>query len=326
MEKKVTINLCLKILAGILIAVGLFMAVPFTVLAVEIILGKLVDPEVIDLPLSLKRFGLSEIQANNPGLLTTYVVSYFFVLIATGYGLAHVIGRAIGKLGAMNKIERIVCWAFFAVSLCVLVPTNIKIMKSSKHALQKTKEENRDTYMGIKMDDFSRIYFSKNDFILSKHENCSSSYVRKGEYFTGDPNVGYLDSWNANAQQIYQAEKHQPVEPGTYRIICSARAEGAGCYVFATTSSKKYGVKLVEVPHYGNTEGEIWENAPEGSAEKEANSGNGFGWSKVVVTIQIDSHDTLIYGVTTDSKFTGKPYRSKWFSAADFEVERGGIN
>lgn len=326
MDKKVTINYCLKVLFGIAIAVGLFLAVPFIILAVEIILGKMVDPETIDLPLSLKRFGLSEIQANNPGLLTTYVVSLFFVILSVGYAVTHVLGRAIGKFGAMNKIERIVCWLVFAVSMCVLLTSNTKILKASKHALEISKEENRDTYMGIKMDDFSRIYFSKEGWILTKHENCSSSFVRKGEYFSGDANVGYLDSWNANAQQVYQAEKHQPVEPGTYRIICSARAEGAGCYIFATTSSRKYGVKLVEVPHYGNTEGEIWENAPEGSAEKEANQGNGYGWSKVVVTIQIDSHDTLIYGVTTDSKFTGKPYRSTWFSAADFEVERLGIN
>jgi hypothetical protein len=81
-------------------------------------------------------------------------------------------------------------------------------------------------------------------------------------------------------------------------------------------------VKLVEVPHYGNTEGEIWENALDGSAEKEANMGNGYGWSKVVVTITIDDNDTLVYGVTSDSKFTGRPFNSQWFSAADFTVER----
>jgi len=326
MEKKVTINYCLKILAGIVIAAGVFVAVPMIMLAVEIILGKMTDPEVLELPLSLKRFGLDETQADNPGLLTTYVISLFATLLVIGYALAHVVARALFKIKAMGKIECVACWSVFVVSLLVLIPNTVKIVKTAKHTLETRKVENRDTYMGIKMNDISRQYLGKNGWVLTKHENCSNGYVNKGEYLDGDPQVAYLDAWNANAQQVYQAEKQQPVEAGTYRIICSARAEGPGCYIFATTNSKKYGVKLVEVPHYGNTEGEIWENAPEGSAEKECNMGNGFGWSKVVLTIQIDSQDTLIYGVTTDSKFTGKPYRSKWFSAADFEVERVGIN
>jgi hypothetical protein len=54
--------------------------------------------------------------------------------------------------------------------------------------------------------------------------------------------------------------------------------------------------------------------------------GNGYGWSKVVVTITIDDNDTLVYGVTSDSKFTGRPFNSQWFSAADFTVESVAAN
>jgi hypothetical protein len=176
------------------------------------------------------------------------------------------------------------------------------------------------------MDELSKSYLSKGGWTLTQHEDCYDCYVRKGEYYNGDTEVAYLDAWNPNNRQLYQAEKTQPVEPGTYRVICAARAEGPGVYIFATTKSGKAGVKMVEVPHYGNTEGEIWENAPEGSAEKECNNGSGFGWSKVVVTIEIKEPATLVYGITSDSKFTGKLYNSQWFSAADFEVERLGIN
>ena len=315
MEKSTTINLCVKILTGILITVGVFMAVPMIMLAAEIIAARLA-PDTMELPFTLKRLGLDGIETNSPGVFTTYLVSLFFTLLAAVYLMAN---------KQMQKLERIISWGVFAVALCVLLPTTRTILKENVKAL-KAKAEDRDTYMGIKMDGLSKNFLSKNGWTLTKHENCYDCYVRKGEHYSGDPERAYLDAWNPNGQQLYQAEKQQPVEPGTYRIVCSARAEGPGCYIFATTTSKKYGVKLVEVPHYGNTEGEIWENALDGSAEKEVNMGEGFGWSKVVVTIQIDAPDTLVYGVTSDSKFTGKPFKSQWFSAADFEVERLGDN
>lgn len=315
MEKSTTINLCVKILTSVLLTVGVIVAVPMILLALEVI-GSRVAPDTMELPFTLKRLGLDGIETNMPGVFTTYIIALFFTLLGAIYLL-------VSK--QMGKIERIASWCVFAVALCVLLPTTRTILKENKKALV-AKLENRDTYMGIKMDDVSKNYISKNGWTLTKHEDCYDCYARKGEHYSGDPDRAYLDAWNPNGAQVYQAEKQQPIEAGTYRIICSARAEGPGCYIFATTTSGKYGVKLVEVPHYGNTEGEIWENALDGSAEKEVNAGNGFGWSKVVVTIQIDSQDTLIYGVTSDSKFTGKPFKSQWFSAADFEVERLGIN
>lgn len=315
MEKNSTVNLCLKIVTGVAITVGVFMAVPMIMLAIEVIAARMA-PDTMELPFTLKRLGLDGIETNSPGVFTAYIVSLFFTLLGAAYLL-------LSK--QMVKIERIASWCVFAVALCVLLTTSRTILKENKKALV-AKLENRDTYMGIKMDDVSKNYISKNGWTLTKHDNCYDCYARKGEHYSGDPDRAYLDAWNPNGQQVYQAEKQQPIEAGTYRIICCARAEGPGCYIFATTSSGKYGIKLVEVPHYGNTEGEIWENALDGSAEKDVNMGNGFGWSKVVVTIQVGEHDTLIYGVTSDSKFTGKPFKSQWFSAADFEVERLGIN
>ena len=314
MEKKSTINLCLKIVTGVLITIGVFMLVPMIMMAAEII-GSRLAPEGFQMPFPLKRFGLDGLEANSPHVLTIYIVSLFFTLFGAVYLMAN-------KHKA--KIERIASWGVFAVALCVLMFTSRTMLKETRNSL--VGEENRDTYMGIKMDEFNKNYLIKNGWTLTKHENCDNNYVRKGEHYSGDGTVGYLEAWNPHGMALYQAEKQQPVEAGTYRIVCAARSEGPGFYIFATTTSGKYGVKLVEVPHYGNTEGEIWENAPEGSAEKECNMGQGFGWSKVVVTIQVDSHDTLVYGVSSDSKFTGKMLKSQWFSAADFEVERLGIN
>ena len=315
MENKETINVCKKVLIAILSTVAIFWAVPMILLAMEVVAHRMM-PANVDLPFTLSRLGLNGIEENTPWLFTIYIIALHVVIASVIYMLAR---------KCQGKIERIASWAVFAVALCVLVPSSIKILKETKKALI-AKQEDRNSYMGIKMDELSRSYISKNGWKLTKHEECGDYYARSGEYYNGDSDVAYLDTWNPNSNQVYQAEKQQPVEPGTYRVICAARAEGPGVYIFATTKSGKGGVKLVEVPHYGNTEGEIWENAPEGSAEKECNNGSGFGWSKVVVTIEIKEQDTLVYGVTSDSKFTGKPYKSQWFSAADFEVERLGIN
>ena len=315
MENKETINVCKKVLITILSTVAIFWAVPMILLAMEVVAHRMM-PANVDLPFTLSRLGLNGIEENTPWLFTIYIIALHVVIASVIYMLAR---------KCQGKIERIASWAVFAVALCVLVPSSIKILKETKKALI-AKQEDRNSYMGIKMDELSRSYISKNGWKLTKHEECGDYYARSGEYYNGDSDVAYLDTWNPNSNQVYQAEKQQPVEPGTYRVICAARAEGPGVYIFATTKSGKGGVKLVEVPHYGNTEGEIWENAPEGSAEKECNNGSGFGWSKVVVTIEIKEQDTLVYGVTSDSKFTGKPYKSQWFSAADFEVERLGIN
>lgn len=311
MEKSESINFCVKILTSLFVTIGVVIAVPMILLAAEII-GARMAPEGMELPFTLERLGLADIEQNSPQLFTTYLISLFFTLLAAVHLL-------VSK--PVEKMERIVTWAVFVVSLLVLLPTTNTILNENVKALTKA-EEDRSTYMGVQMDDFSKAYLSKNGWTLTKHEHCGDNFVRKGEHYSGDPLAGYLDAWSPDNSQIYQAEKQQPVGPGTYRIVCAARAEGTGVYIFATTTSKKYGIKLVEVPHYGNSEGEIWENALDGSAEKEANMGNGYGWSKVVVTITVDDNDTLVYGVTSDSKFTGRPFNSQWFSAADFTVER----
>ena len=324
MEKKEIISICVKVVAGIAVTIGLFAIVPMIMLAMDII-GVRMAPEGMELPFTFKKLGLDAMEANNPGVLTTYVATLATTLLAATYALLHALGRATLKIEPMKRLEQIVVAAVFIVSLVVLLPTSKRILDATETALA-PQEEDRNTYMGTQMDEFSKNYLIKNGWTLVKHEHCNDNYVRKGEYYTGDTEHAYLDAWNPAGQQVYHAEKRMPVEPGTYRVICSARAEGNGCYIFATTTSKQSGLKLVEVPHYGNSGGELWENAPEGSDIKEANNGEGFGWSKVVVTIEVKTDDTLVFGVTTDKSFTGKTYNSKWFSAADFEVERLNMN
>ena len=56
------------------------------------------------------------------------------------------------------------------------------------------------------------------------------------------------------------------------------------------------------------------------ASDKEGGLGN--GWQKVEMDIQIYGPTTLRYGISTYPVFTQMPCHAKWFSVADFKVER----
>jgi hypothetical protein len=94
-----------------------------------------------------------------------------------------------------------------------------------------------------------------------------------------------------------------------------ARAEGTGVYLFAAKAvSPEQPIAMVEVPSYGNTGGEIWQNSNDPEI-RNMNEGQGFGWSLVTLEFDVESGCDLIYGITTDTTFTGKPSDWQWFSA-----------
>ena len=70
MEKSTTIDLCSKIFKSVFITIGTFMAVPMILLAAEVI-GARLAPEGMELPFTLERLGLADIEKNSPGLFTT---------------------------------------------------------------------------------------------------------------------------------------------------------------------------------------------------------------------------------------------------------------
>ena len=125
MEKKETINVCKKVLIAIVATVAIFWAVPMILLAMEVIAHRMM-PENVDLPFTLSRLGLNGIEENTPGLFTAYIIALHVVIASVIYMLAR---------KCQGKIERIATWAVFAVGLCVLAPSSIKILKETKKAL-----------------------------------------------------------------------------------------------------------------------------------------------------------------------------------------------
>ena len=53
---------------------------------------------------------------------------------------------------------------------------------------------------------------------------------------------------------------------------------------------------------------------------KEGGLGN--GWQHVEMEVEIYGPTALYYGISANPKFTTEPCHAKWFSAADFKVER----
>ena len=220
MDKKEIISICTKVVAGILVTVGIFAVVPMIMLAMDII-GVRMAPEGMELPFTFKKLGLDAMEASNPGVLTTYVFTLATTLLAAIYALLHAIGRATFNIAPMKRIEQIAVGAIFVVSLCVLLPTTKRILDATEKALA-PQDEDRNTYMGTQMDEFSKNYLIKNGWTLVKHEHCNDNYVRKGEYYTGDTEHAYLDAWNPAGQQVYHAEKRMPVAMST-SASCSFR-------------------------------------------------------------------------------------------------------
>jgi hypothetical protein len=126
------------------------------------------------------------------------------------------------------------------------------------------------------------------------------------------------------------------VDSGTYRITCNARAEDEGVYIFAKTPANRHKASaMVMVPVYGNKGGKIWEEALEllksdslpiaerAQKIREANNGNGYGWSAIELIVKVEKpRTTLSYGVSTWEETTGHHNQAQWFSACDFKLEK----
>ena len=314
---------CLAMIAGLI----------FLVVA---IVSALVLPLSADMPFSLEAMGLAEIYQNHTWVLVVFAISLLLLLVIPVYAIIHLVLSLVGKVQPMGMTQRIVWLVLWLIALCGVVPTGI-MMGTYHDEYRQQRYKETHMFQGTVMSSFDKHYLQRQGWTLLKHENCNGSYVNDGEYFTGDRSYAYLDAGNRDGEMIYQAEKRMPVEPGTYRISCHARAQWDGVWIYATTpSSADKPLAQTRVPAFGNKGGEIWEQARNllDSEDKvtpselqrarnilAVNDGEGYGWSKVEVTVQIAQKDTLCYGVSTDPEFTGDTSHPEWFSACDFRVE-----
>lgn len=164
-----------------------------------------------------------------------------------------------------------------------------------------------------------------------------------GQYWTGDANNRYLDSWNGTAGRLnftaYQILSDIP--NGTYTLECHARASGNNAYLFANTASypaeKNDSTMAINVsgaatqwamfPNDADTGGELWLAdsllwVKDGTTTDvfNAHDGSGFGWGvRKIEGITVNDH-VMTIGITCDSTLTGKPFDGTWFSADEFRL------
>lgn len=330
------VSLMLKAIIGFFVVIaaiiGFLFAIAFLGVLTTVVFAIVMPAKsAISLPFTLSGMGLTEVWADHPAVLILFAVALLATLFIPVYAIIHMILSLTKKIKPMSVTQRIVWLVLWIIALCATIPLGGSISMLHDQYSQERKAEE-----GFWMTDFDRNYLNKYGLKVTKNQNCHDDYVNLGEYFTGDKGTAYLNVWNEDAVQVFEAiSNEKKVEAGTYRISCNARAEGEGVYLFAVTAEdSSRPAAMTMVPVYGNEGGQLWEEACNQTQSdslpvarrarqiREANNGKGYGWSPVEIEIQIDEPTTLRYGITTDPSFTDQPYSAKWFSASDFKMEK----
>jgi len=146
-----------------------------------------------------------------------------------------------------------------------------------------------------------------------------NTFSATGQHWSADTSRRYLDSWNATAGllQYTATQSIKGLSNGTYKMKCAARSSGAGAVFYALTGADTI---KVEIPNNVDTAGGIWADSEDGSAEKSAHGGVGYGWNWVTIdNINVGANE-LVFGVTTKSDFIHSTWTGTWFSASDFKL------
>lgn len=146
--------------------------------------------------------------------------------------------------------------------------------------------------------------------------------VKNGQHYSGNASNHYFDSYNQTPGWLWFTG-HQTITGlpnGTYTMQCMARTSGEGSFVTAEADGISYMEEIVKYGTEGNDGGPVWENAEEGSAEKAANGGKGYGWQQMEIGGIIVRNNTLTIGFTNDMYLTGKKWAGTWFSVDDFRL------
>lgn len=164
-----------------------------------------------------------------------------------------------------------------------------------------------------------------------------------GQYWTGNADERYLDSWNGTAGMLnftaYQILSDIP--NGIYTLSCHARSSGENAFLFASvapyTDVRNDSTMAIAVtsastrwalfPNDADLRGELWEADSliwDAGGEQtdifQAHDGVGWGWAiRTIDDIVVNNH-VMTIGITCDSTLTGKPFNGTWYSADEFRL------
>ena len=359
------LSVFLKIMVGFFLAIaavcGLALLVCLFLIVISFVVVFTVPAATrLNLPFDIGYLNLPEVYAGHPWVVAAFIVALLMALFIPLYSIGHMLLSKAGKTQPMGIGQRIMWVVLWVASICTLVPSLIWIQEKASERYQ-AEYAKKHSYQGVVMSDDDKNYLRQGGWTLLKHDNCAH-YTYSGDYYNGDGDVRYLDAWNEDCKEVYQAERKEAVEPGVYRLSCIARAEGPGPCIYVIGDEKH----LAQIPVYGDKGGELAEQirqirSDSLSATADVPAGKrvthrvqmnvmgikielnhddeltindevvdqnrvkeGMGWSVVTIDNIVVKGDSIAYGVSTDKSFTGKPCQAKWFSATDFKLTRTG--
>ena len=345
----------LKLLAGLLMVLfviaGLALLVCFLLVAgTLIVIFTVPDASHRSLPFDLGYMNLPELYAAHPWLVIIFIVSLLLVFLTPLYAIVHGLLAKAGKLKPMGIWQNVAWIVIWLIAMFSNIPSLVAL-QDLRHTERGSQVHTGGTITPYAINDIPMMeqdykYFLENNWVMVKTNNTEENYATltsKGEYFTGDEEVWYLNGheWDKDQPLVYQAEHEEWVEPGVYSLSCIVRADGWGAFVYTVCNGEK---QLQDIPARGFKGGELWQSATDSLTSKKgakglaqrqqhkwqniakANHSRGYGWSRVQIDNIVVAHDSIpvVYGVSTVPEFTGHPCHAKQFSAADFVLTRIG--
>lgn len=289
-----------SILAAFFVAiaavVGVVLLICLLLIIVSLVIIFTVPSVGMTLPFDLERLDLPILLDVQPWIVIVFIVGLILALTIPLYAICHMLFSKAGKVQPMGVGQRILWIVLWVASLCCLFPALVWIQEQERehYTAEITKKYE---YQGVMMSHEDKKFLRRGDWNLIKAENCDH-YSYSG-YYNGNYNLRFLDVFNEDCEEVFQAERKEAVEPGVYYLEFSVRAEGPGPCVYVIGDSVMLkSIPVSEVP--------------------------GMGWVSTVIENIVVSGDSITYGVSSDEAFTGQPCRAQWFSATDFKLTRTG--
>ena len=305
------LSVLLKMLMGLFVVIaaifGLVLLVCFLLIVGTLIFIFMVPDDgnrYGGLPFDLGYLNLAETFYMHPWAVAIFIVSLLLALFIPLYAISHMLLAKAGKVQAMGTAQRIGWIVIWLIALFTIFPSIGLIHNFNEWQRMERMAEEREW-----MTDVARDYLKEHNLRVERRHHCYDNFVKSGEYFTGDTTVAYIDveMWGPEARRYFQVGSYysEEVDSGTYRVSCNARADGGGVCLFAAAFNDALKVTKM-VPASG----------------KEGGLGN--GWQSVEMEVKIDEPTNIRYGISAYPVFTQVPCHAKWFSAADFKLERIG--
>ena len=289
----------------------------------------------------------------------TMIISVGIVL----YCSIHSSLSSFKKAKPMSNLQRILWALGWVAALTVSIVFIILSVSSYEHledmqreAIEAERETQRQQY--IRDDGF---YHNNTDWnflqdgrwnvVVDEGWGDGQRCTYSGEYMDGNVDKRYLDVYCDDTLAKVLILRHDSLQPGTYRLSAVVKANDEHKCVFAILGSDNK-IRLAEIPVYEAEGGpihhvasvmlqdsfdievsnpdevlafEMLKSKTQTTLQKiaDANWGNGYGWSYVVIDdLVVKQPCSITYGVTTLEEYTGMEPTTGWFSATDFKIEK----